>query len=464
MIVRKRGIGLLLLIAALLFITPVCKAQAPIFKNGDQVVFVGNSITNHGGFHHDIALFYATRYPTQNINVINSGISGNRAINVISRMDSDVLNNHPNWSVIKLGMNDVQKDLYTKEAWAKPGIADERKKAADVYRRDYEIIIKTLLKNNSKIILQTPTIYDQTAFIPANEKLIGRNDGLKEYAGYIKEFGKKYNLPVVDYWTIMNEITQKVQATDSTATIIGADRVHPGPVGHFIMAYQFLKTTGVQAGVSNIVLTAGKTIITGSLNVRISNIKNGNKGISFTCLENSLPFPIPQGADWAIKLVPFTDDLNKEMVCVKGLNPGNYQLKIDGQLAGTYTAKELAAGINLALNKNTPQYAQSQKILHYFEDYWKLEAITRYIRGMEMGRLQAKKIYTLPQARQYFEQAVAATKDTTTAAYKDLISFRNTYLPAKAKQAESLAQMKALHDLIYKDNQPVPHHFEIIKN
>jgi hypothetical protein len=444
--------------------TQISKAQSPIFKNGDQVVFVGNSITNHGGFHHDIALFYATRYPTQNIHVINSGISGNRAINVVNRMDSDVLNNHPNWSVIKLGMNDVQKELYTKEAWAKPGIADERQKAADVYRRDYEIIIKTLLKNNSKIILQTPTIYDQTASIPTNEKLIGRNDGLKEYAGYIKEFGKKYNLPVVDYWAIMNDITQKVQATDSTATIIGMDRVHPGAVGHFIMAYQFLKTTGVQTEVAIIALTAGKNTSGGSFNVKISDLKSSSAAISFTCLENSLPFPIPQGADWALKLVPFTDDLNKEMICVKGLTPDNYQLKIDGQLAGTYTAKELAAGVNLALNKNTPQYAQSQKVLHYFEDYWKLEATTRYIRGMEMGRLQAKKIYTLPQAQQYFAEAVAAIKDTTTATYKDLISFRNTFLPAKAKQAESLAQMKVLHNLIYKDNQPIPHHFEIIKN
>lgn len=440
------------------------QAQTPIFQNGDRVVFVGNSITNHGGYHHDIALFYATRYPKQNINVINSGISGNRAANVIARMDSDVLNNKPTWAALKLGMNDVEKELYTTAASSRPTITQERRKTLETYLRDYETIIKTLLKNNSKLILQTPTVFDQTASIRGNDKLTGRNDGLKIFAGYVKEFGKKYHLTVVDYWTLMNEITKKIQAIDSTATIIGQDRVHPGPVGHFIMAYQFLKTTGVQSQVANISIIAGRAKATSKqFNASVSELKLNASGLSFTCQENSLPFPIPQGADQALTLVPFTNDLNKEMLTVKGLPSANYQLKIDGIPVGNYPASALAAGINLSENKHTPQYVQAQKILHYFEDYWKLEAITRYVRGMEMGRLQARKIYTLPQARAYFEQAVAASKDTTTAAYKDLIGFRDTYLPAKEKQAENMAQMEALHKIIYRDNQPKPHHFELVK-
>ena len=45
----------------------VLLAQAAPFKDGDRVVFFGDSIT-HGGFYGEyVNLFYATRYPERNI-------------------------------------------------------------------------------------------------------------------------------------------------------------------------------------------------------------------------------------------------------------------------------------------------------------------------------------------------------------------------------------------------------------
>ena len=54
----------------------VLLAQAAPFKDGDRVVFFGDSIT-HGGFYGEyVNLFYATRYPERNIWFSNSGWSG----------------------------------------------------------------------------------------------------------------------------------------------------------------------------------------------------------------------------------------------------------------------------------------------------------------------------------------------------------------------------------------------------
>lgn len=440
-------------------------AQGHVFNNGDEVCFVGNSITNHAHFYHDIDLFYATRFPTQKITVVNCGVSGNTAANVINRLDGDVLAYHPNWAILMLGMNDVHKELYTKQASAMPDIAEKRKAVFDIYKRDYQVIIQSLLKNNSKVILQTPTVFDQTAYIPNNDRLTGRNDALKMYAGFVKELGKKYGFEVIDYWTIMNGITQKIQAVDSAATIIGPDRVHPGPVGHFIMAYQFLKTTKAQAYISKISLSAGKTKAPQPLlNVAISNVKGSQTGISFTCLENSLPYPFPQGTEPALKLIDFVNDLDHEDLKIRDLHAGKYQLKIDGAMVGTYTANELQAGINMAQNKITPQYQQALKVLHLFEEYWKLEAKIRYIKGMEFGRMGAKNNdFTYADAESYFAKATKAMKDTTTANYKNFMGFKKQYLTGKVQQAEMDARMLAIHNEVYKVNQPVPHQFEITK-
>lgn len=437
------------------------KAQNSVFKQGDRVCFVGNSITYNGGFFHQIALYYATRYPDMKLDIINCGVPGNVAGQVIARMDSDILINKPTVAVIKLGMNDVDKTLYTVQAAKQPDIAQKRQQVLATYRKNYEIIINTLLKHGCRVILQTPTIYDETAAL-ADVRLPGRNGALKLCAGYVKELGAKYKLKVVDYWTPMDEISRKYQQADSTKTIIGPDRVHPGPMGHFIMAYEFLKSTEQKPMVSSVTIDAGhlnKTIIVNGL---LSSVKFTEVKISFDWRENSLPFAVAKDAQPALALVPFQGDLNREIVKVSALKTGNYNLLIDGKPVGSFSAVQLSDGIDLAQNTVTPQYQQAAKILALFQQYWQLEAKVRYLRALEAGRMGARN-YSVAGAEEFFKTKLAAAKDTSSTTYKTLISFQNDYMPVKRQQAEMIAKMKQLHDSIYTENKPVAHHFEIAK-
>lgn len=446
----------LLLIVTLFCISLTGRAQSNVFKNGDQVCFIGNSITMQGGFHHNIALFYATRYPKSKVRIFNCGISGNHAANVIARLDSDILVHHPNWSVIMLGMNDVRRDFYSKDSVNVPDIEKKKQWALDLYRKNYEIIIQTLLKNGSKIILQTPSIYEESPALAA-EVFPGRNNALKICAGYIREFGKKYNLPVVDYWYAMQRVNRQIQATDASATIVGKDREHPGNVGHLIMSYQFLRTTQPKPMVSSINIGHGK-----SVNCIVSQLKRQARKVSFTVLENSLPFPTTTEQQAALKLIAFTDSLNKEVLNVSALSPGKYRLKIDGYDVGSYSESELK-GLNLALLSNTPQYLQAKKVLALFQESWKLEADYRWMRAYAIGRLNARKIYSVPDAEIYFAGQLQKLTDTTSVAYKNLIGERDKYLPVAKNERQMLARMDQLHDMIYHENQPVPHYFELIK-
>jgi hypothetical protein len=345
--------------------------------------------------------------------------------------------------------------------WALPR---KKEAALALYKKNYEIIIQTLLKNKCKVVLQTPSIYDQTAVFPG-QIFPGRNDALKICAGYIKAFGEKYQLKVVDYWTTMSEISKKVQEKDPTATIISKDRVHPGGTGHFIMAYQFLTATSVQPMVLSLLLQADQAIAKQRMtNGKLTDFKVAPSAITFTALADALPFPALTEANDALKLVDFTANLNQELLQFKKLKPANYQLKIDGQLIGQYSNEILDKGINLAQNKLTPQSKQAEKVLSLFRSYWQLEAKYRWMRGFEFGRLKSRKIYTLAAAEAYFNAQIALQKDPSSAAYKDLVNTKETYLEAKAQEGQLLSKMESIWKEIYLVNQPVPHRYELVKN
>ncbi len=450
-----------LFLAFFTFSALCARAQEPVFKTGDRICFVGNSITYNGGFFHQIALYYATHYPELKLDIINCGVPGNVAGQVIARMDSDVLVNKPTVAVVKLGMNDVDKTLYTAQAAGQPGIAQKRQQALDIYRKNYEIIINTLLKYKCRVILQTPTIYDETAAL-ADVKLPGRNGALKICAGYVKGFGAKYGLKVVDYWTLMLEVNKKYQAADSTRTIIGPDRVHPGAIGHFIMGYEFLRSTEEKPIISSVVLDANHRTAPLVISGAISAVKLNITGASFDLKENALPFPVARDAQPALALVPFTKVLNQETLKVTNLMTGAYSLRIDGTPIGLFSNEQIAVGINLSEYPLTPQNVQAAKILTLFQRYWQLEAKVRYIKALEAGRMNARN-YSAAGAEEFFKTRLAGVKDTASATYKNLISFQKDYMPVKRQQAEMMAKMQELHNTIYIENKPTNHHFELIK-
>ncbi len=84
------------------------------FPSGSKVCFIGNSITNNGEYYNDLWMYYATRFPTEQILFYNCGISGDVAGGILKRMDQDILIHQPSHAVMMIGMNDVKRSLYGK--------------------------------------------------------------------------------------------------------------------------------------------------------------------------------------------------------------------------------------------------------------------------------------------------------------------------------------------------------------
>ncbi len=101
-------------------------------------------------------------------------------------------------------------------------------------------------------------------------------------------------------------------------------------------------------------------------NATVSGITATTNGVSYKYLAYALP--MPANADYqkgnALVGVDLTS-LNREIIRVEGLASGNYAIKIDGVKLGTFTASQLAAGVNIAEIANNPAQVQSQTV-HQF--------------------------------------------------------------------------------------------------
>lgn len=380
----------------LLVITGSLAAQAQIapFKKGDRVVFVGNSITDGGHYHSYIWLYYMTRFPQQRIDIFNAGIGGDVAGQILSRFDGDVLPKKPTVIALTFGMNDTKYFEY-----GKPGADEMAAKAVQTSWESYLQIEKKLkaLPLVRKILFSSSP-YDETTKGKGNY-YPGKSRAMLRVAEFQEAAAKKNNWGFVDLNRPMTAINQQFQQTDTNFTICGGDRIHPGQDGHMVMAYLFLKAMGFANNpVADVVVDAQQKKIRRASNSIVTNLAVTNNGLQFDYLAKALPYPldtVPRG--WGattrqsevVRLVPFTQEFNRELFTVKGLQADKkYLLLIDNDTVGSFTGAQWAAGINLAEISRTPQYQQATAVMLLNEERWELERRFRQHAWMEFNILK----------------------------------------------------------------------------
>lgn len=70
-------------------------ARAEMFKDGETVCFLGDSITAGGRYYNVISDYYLTRFPERTIRFVNAGRSGDSAGGSLKRLQEDVIEKKP---------------------------------------------------------------------------------------------------------------------------------------------------------------------------------------------------------------------------------------------------------------------------------------------------------------------------------------------------------------------------------
>jgi hypothetical protein len=259
----------------------------------------------------------------------------------------------------------------------------------------------------------------------------------------------------------MTALNEKLQRSDPAASLIGPDRIHPGEVGHLVMAYFFLKAQNAPSVVSEIHIDASAEKVVRSENARVSGLRRYPDGIAFDVAAKALPFPVPAPAEKALSLVPVTAELNRETLQVSGLSPGRYSLSIDGDGVGTYDQESLAKGISLAENFLTPQHRQARKVEALDEQRFALEKKLRVLAYVE-GMLGHRVVPGAPPDG--FDYDAAARVLLARPGFGGWVADQvRSYLNLKPREKELRAELAASEEAIRLAARPAGHRYVLAR-
>ncbi|MDB6016597.1 MAG: hydrolase [Pedosphaera sp.] len=428
------------------------------FQSGDRWCVLGDSITHGGSYHKYVDLFYLTRFPALSLEVINCGISGDTATGAQKRLNWDCLDAKPTVVSVMFGMNDVGGDLYD-SGTNSPAAEKKRSERATTYDRAMRSLTKSILDSGAKLILILPSIFDDTADLPGPNNP-GRGLALAGYARRMQAIATEYKVATVDFNGSMAAINAAQQKRDPHFTIVGSDRVHPGLPGHLVMAYEFLKAQKLSGIISRITIDAATMLARQLENCEVSGLRAETNGVSFTCLEHALPFPVEAAAKPALDFIPFTQKLNQEMFSVRGLAPGDYELSIDGQSIRTFTAAELADGVNLADETKTPQMQQAFAVLAGLCKKWEAADKLRTIAYCEYAAWpDAKHPVDFVQMPAKLDARLTKIRGTSHEGY--IAGQQKLYLMVKPHEAELHRAVDEAVRAARAVAQPKPHQFTL---
>ncbi len=349
---RVLGVWMILLWAA-----GLSWAQGSFYlKEGDRVVFYGDSITEQRLYTTFVETYVVTRFPQLQVGFVHSGVGGDRVTGgwagpIDVRLNRDVFAYKPTVMTIMLGMNDGSYRAFD------PGIFK-------TYSTGYQHIIDRV-KNTVpgvRVTLIQPSPYDDVTRPVGFEG--GYNAVLVRYGQFVKELAQKEKLDAADLNASVVAALEKAKAADAeTAKKIIQDRVHPGPGGHLLMAAALLKAWNAPALVTAVEIDAAQVRTVHAENTTVSALE-ASSSLTWTQNDKALPMPLNL-KDPALKLAlqcsDFLPALDWQPLKVVGLKGPRYQLKIDGEEVGTFSRQQLAEGVNLT-ELPTPMAGQAQAV------------------------------------------------------------------------------------------------------
>jgi lysophospholipase L1-like esterase len=346
-------------LAALLFIgVSSAFAEGPFYiKNGDTIVFYGDSITEQRFYTTFTETYILTRFPGLKVNFIHSGWGGDRVTGggggpIDQRLARDVFAYHPTVVTIMLGMNDGSYRAFDQTI-------------TDTYEQGYRHIVDVLQKKlpGVRLTLIQPSPFDDVTRPPVFPG--GYNSVLLTFSQFVKDLAEKNKQTTADFNTpVVALLLAAKQADPDLSTKILPDRVHPSPGGHLIMAEALLKAWNAPSLVTDVEIDAAAQKVVQADHAKIDNLK-ADGTVSWTETDAALPMPTqpadPNAADvvaLALKSSDFTDALNREPLRVTGLTAPYYELDIDNGAIGVFSQEDLAKGVNLA-TQSTPMMDQA---------------------------------------------------------------------------------------------------------
>jgi lysophospholipase L1-like esterase len=204
-------------------------------KPGTRLLFIGDSVTDCGrarpvgtgsrvalgdGYVAEIDAFLALPPREPPIKVTNMGISGNTVRDLAGRWETDVLALKPDWLSVMIGINDVWRQF--------DGRDDAAIVPPDEFRRTYGQLIGRSRAQLQGLVLMSPYYVQSLRTDPMRRRM-------DDYTGIVSELAAQHEALFIDAQAAIDAALAR-----SDYASIAADRVHPTPEGHRLLARAFV--------------------------------------------------------------------------------------------------------------------------------------------------------------------------------------------------------------------------------
>jgi lysophospholipase L1-like esterase len=403
-------------------------------KDGDTVVFLGDSITHQCLYTQYLEDYFYTRFPGVHVRFHNAGVGGDKAADALARFDMDVAAYKPKYVTILLGMNDGNYKQWDADTFEK-------------YQKGMLELLDKIQGIGATAIVMGPTMFDRDALLvkpnprrPFDSDVSKYYNAVMAYYGtYMRDQAAERGLGYVDMFAPLNDLTMQEREHNPNFTMI-PDAIHPDPDGHVIMASALLEAEHEPrpAVMTTATLTSkGWKVVVGPAG-QAADVQGDAEHLTFTAQEPALPWVVPAEAQLGYKLAIAGHRYSTEPFRVIGLAPGKYELKINGEVIGTFPAPSLAARIELQNFDKCPQYQQALAVAKLDKD--KNEKVVHPMRDL-YGKLKGKR------------HAKGATPESVNAFIEEI----------KPKLEEFDKQQAEYDQRIYEAAQPKPLKYELTK-
>jgi hypothetical protein len=373
-----------------LYVLKAPQPKQPMLREGDRLAICGDSITEQRRYSRIMETYITVALPELNISIRQFGWSGEQVWGFLKRMTNDVLRFHPTVATTCYGMNDHHYRPYD------PSIGES-------YASNTTDMILAFQSEGTRVVLGSPGCMGfsdpKWGFVQGTPH--ERNINLCTLRDIDIDIAEAEHTGFADvFWPMYVGQYVARQEFGTNYALAGKDSVHPGWAGHLVMAYAFLKALDVPGDIGTFTVDYHNGTAALSPGHELLSFDGGTLKIKST----RYPFCATGKAndDNSIRsgmaLVPFNQELNRLMLVVNGLKPGNYKITW-GDDSKTYTAEQLKTGVNLAADFETNPFSSA------------FDAVDKAVaKKQEFETQQIKKMFHGEAGKSDMEKTVADTE------------------------------------------------------
>ena len=193
-------------------------------RRGDQIAFLGDSITDEEHFPGHFARILDASFPQSGIVCYNSGIGLNRASDGLARLDRNIMRLAPQWVIVNYGVNDAMQVT------------------PDQFAESFESIVRRLREQKIGVVCVAPTGFHAERF-PDGKYFYTRDQAsaldrtAQHEAAAIKTIAQKHGCLFVDALGVLSHC-------DVPRDRLMGNQWHPNSEGGRIVALAILRSLG----------------------------------------------------------------------------------------------------------------------------------------------------------------------------------------------------------------------------